>query len=224
MLALPFLLFLPAQIEIVHSADFSRTLQMNAVTATVHIVNGTEKSEGSGVVIGKKGDFVYILTARHIVHNADNLKVATYATGTYPKPNRVYDSATVVGVSKPIQDLALIRLAAKNPLLKSLSVCPPKLDEERKSFQAVSVGCGGGAAPTCILDEVLGKRKVQRAQQEGTAYFWEVDRKQVMGRSGGPLVDARGYLIGICSGTNNDKSYFCHAHEIRSFLALYGFE
>jgi hypothetical protein len=44
------------------------------------------------------------------------------------------------------------------------------------------------------------------------------------GRSGGPLVDKRGLLIGVCSGVSKDKAYFCHIDEINAFLERNGFD
>jgi S1-C subfamily serine protease len=223
MICVHLLLLFPAQVEIVPSAEFPRKLQMTAITATVRIVNVARKSEGSGVVLGRKGEFVYILTARHIVENAGRLDVSTFSAQTHPMPNRVYE-ATVMATTNSLRDLALIRLATQDEMPGSLPLFPAQFETERNPFQALSVGCSRGAAPTGLIDKVLGNRKVQRKMEEGTAFFWEVDRKQVPGRSGGPLVDRRGYLIGICSGTNQEKSYFCDIKEIRAFLKPHGLE
>lgn len=223
MFTLPLLICF-AQVEIIPSADFSRKLQLNAVAATVRIANATQKSVGSGVIVGRKGDFIYILTARHLVEKGGQLDVSTFTTATYPKPTKVYAGATVAATSKPIQDLALVRVTSADALPGSLPLCPAQLEQDRKG-QALSVGCAGGmgSEPTCLLDTLLGQKKVQREEKGDQAVFWEVDRKHVAGRSGGPLIDARGYLIGICSGTSQEKSYFIHAKEIRAFLESHGF-
>jgi S1-C subfamily serine protease len=44
------------------------------------------------------------------------------------------------------------------------------------------------------------------------------------GRSGGPLIDQRGFVIGICSGTSDGKGYFTHTHEIHRFLKQNAFD
>ena len=38
------------------------------------------------------------------------------------------------------------------------------------------------------------------------------------GRSGGPLLDADGRLIGVCSGTQEGMNYYTHPDEIRGAL------
>jgi hypothetical protein len=70
--------------------------------------------------------------------------------------------------------------------------------------------------------DVLEARRARREGRE-SALFWEVGRKEAEGRSGGGLVDRRGALLGVCSGTNKEKSYFCHVDEIRAFLKETGF-
>jgi hypothetical protein len=223
MICVSLLLLLPAQVQNEQAGEFPGKLQTAALTATVRIVNPAQKSEGSGAVLGRKGEFVYVLTARHITAKADRLEVTTFSATTYPRPTKVYE-ATVVASSTPIRDLALIRIATQDEIPGSLPLCPAQDERERKPFQALSVGCSGGAAPTCLIDQVLGNKKVQRKMEEGAAFCWEVERKQEPGRSGGPLVDQRGYLIGICSGTNREKSYFSDMKEIRAFLKPHGFE
>ena len=55
----------------VEAADFPAKVQVAAVTATVRITNGAHEAVGSGVIIGSKGDFVYI--PAHVVHREENL-------------------------------------------------------------------------------------------------------------------------------------------------------
>jgi hypothetical protein len=74
------------------------------------------------------------------------------------------------------------------------------------------------------VDEVLWKKLVRRQGAGKSAYFWELAGKQAEGRSGGPLLDKRGYLLGVCSGTNREKSYFCHTDEVRAFFKRSGFD
>jgi len=212
------------QLETVESPPFSKELQTNAVLATVRVVNLSRDSEGSGVILGRKGAFVYVLTADHVVEKADHLEVATFSASSYPKPRKVYRSVRVVARAGDTRDLALLRLVTDDPMPGSLSLCPARLVPRRKRFKALTVGCGEGEAPTCQVDEVTGKKLVRRHPGGKAASMWEVAGKQLEGRSGGPVVDKRGSLLGVCSGTNKEKSYFCHVEEVRAFLRGSGFD
>jgi hypothetical protein len=79
-------------------------------------------------------------------------------------------------------------------------------------------------APSCSVCHVNGKVLARHAAGGKAAYLWETDRKQEDGCSGGPLVDAAGHVLGVCSGTNSERSYFCHVSEVRAFLTANGFE
>jgi hypothetical protein len=95
---------------------------------------------------------------------------------------------------------------------------------ERSGFGTLAVGCSDGAAPTGLIDKTVGNKRIRREGKQGTARFWEVNREYKEGRSGGPLLDAHGHLLGMLSGTSNGRSYFCHVEEIRAFLQKEGLE
>jgi hypothetical protein len=224
MLALAFLVLIPVQVSAVESTEFPRKLQMTAITATVRIENRSRDEEGSGTIIGRKGRFIYILTAAHLVSPDDRLLVATFSRTSYPQVDKVYRSAQVVATLGDIRDLALIRIPTRDEPPGSLKVCPPQTIPEKKNFPGLAVGCTEGEAPTCSVDRIIGKKLVRRQGKGKPGYLWEVSRKHESGRSGGPLIDRRGYLLGICSGTNKQKSYFCHTEGIRAFLKQNGIE
>ena len=52
----------------------------------MRIHNLAKKTEGTGVIVGKQGPFVYILTAYHIVQDADQLEIDVFSEQSYPKP------------------------------------------------------------------------------------------------------------------------------------------
>jgi hypothetical protein len=54
------------------------------------------------------------------------------------------------------------------------------------------------------------------------AFHWEADKPQAIGRSGGPLVDTQGRVIGICSGTRENKGYYVSIYEIEASLKRNG--
>jgi S1-C subfamily serine protease len=207
-------------IETVPSPDFSREQQVAAVVATVRVVNTAQERTGSGVIVGSEGAFVYVLTAAHVVARAEGLKVQTFTAASYPEPAHVYEGGRVVARAAGLDDLALVRVAMRDRPPGTVRVCPPRLLPAEKSQPILTVGCDEGAAPTCVTDTAT-KKRVRRG--EDTGVLWELGHKPESGRSGGPVVDRQGYLVGIGSGANNDRGYACTAEAIQAFLKANGY-
>jgi len=218
------LLLVPGQIETIEAADFPAQAQIAAVTGTVRIRNLGQKADGTGVILGRKGAFVYILTAQHVIAKTERLEIATFTAASYPRPARVYRSYHVVAQTNDQRDLALLRMVTDDKMPGSLPLCPARLIPDEKDFKALTVGCAADKPPTCLLATVAGKRRVRRQAEDVPVAFWEVSSDSPEGRSGGPLVDKRGFLLGVCNGVSNDKAYFCHIEEINAFLERNGFD
>jgi S1-C subfamily serine protease len=215
------LTLLPGQFPAIESRDFSAKVQAAALGATVRVVNGTQKAEGSGVVIGRSGPYVYVLTAAHIAQKGDRLEIQTFSAKSYPKPAKVYAGVKVVAGAKTA-DLALLRLATRDAIPGLVRICPPKSVPRGKDFPALAAGCDRARAPRCRAETVQGKKRIRKEGQQGTATTWEVDRAIPPGRSGGPLLDKQGLLIGLASGAGDGKGYYCHVAEIHLFLRQNG--
>jgi serine protease Do len=205
-----------AQTGAMDPKDFPKEMQASALWATVRIVNAATSSTGSGVVVKRVGDDVYVLTAAHVVDQADKVEVHTFSAESYPKQAREYDSAVVLERSKEL-DLAVVRITMRDKLPGALPLCPKGKAPTDKDFVALTVGCNGGKAPTCLAETVNGRKLVKRPGED-EVISWEVATAPAKGRSGGPLVDKRGYVLGIASGANDGKGYFVHTEEIVKFL------
>jgi hypothetical protein len=84
------------------------------------------------------------------------------------------------------------------------------------------VGCLPEEGLTAWSTRILGKRLVRHRSDGAAEWLWEVDRMPEKGVSGGPLLDDRGYLIGIAGGVSDGRGYYCHAAGIHRFLKVNG--
>jgi S1-C subfamily serine protease len=192
------------------SDDFSDPARAAALVATVRVINPAGKSEGSGVLIKQVGDDVYLLTASHVVENGQRVQVQTFG-----RPADRFDG--VVIARSPRQDVAVVRMSCPQRVRGIARLCPPALVPDDKNFPGLTVGCIDGKSPIPRADTVLGKKRI-RTRTGIDMDAWEVEHAQEEGRSGGPLFDKRGYLLGIASGTNNGRSYYTQTEEIYRFL------
>ena len=95
MLALTLLLLAPGELPTVGGKDFSRAVQEQAVLAAVKIVT-PDGGLGTGVLIKRDGAFAYILTASHVVGNAERIEIHTFTARSHPRVDKVYSSARVL--------------------------------------------------------------------------------------------------------------------------------
>jgi len=102
-----------------------------------------------------------------------------------------------------------------------LRICPKDkvaslYSPERDPFPVLTVGVGlTEKAPVIEVDRV---RDNKQAKPDCEALFFEADREPAEGRSGGPLVDKHGNLIGICNGKRGRKGYYLFVGEIHKAL------
>jgi S1-C subfamily serine protease len=221
MIAAVLLACFPGKIETVPSTDFPKRLQVAAITATVLVVDRSRQTTGSGVIIGRSGPYVYLLTAGHLADTGAKLQVQTFSAESYPRPLATYRGIEVLE-RMAAEDLALIRIATRDVMPGVLKVCPAGAEPRDAPFLALSVGCRHGDAPTCVLSVVNGKKLVRKLGDATAAPFWELEKALARGRSGGPLIDRRGCLIGVASLASDGKSYVAHVEAVLALLKRNG--
>lgn len=185
--------------------------------ATVRVVRPAQGSDGSGVIIKQERGFVYVLTAAHLVQGSDKVEVHTFSATSYPRAAAAFRDVEVLAQARE-PDLAVLRIRSRDSIPGILPLCPKSLVPAERSFSALTSGCTAGKAPTVLVVTVGDKKRIRRPGERATTLAWEVARGSAKGRSGGPLVDRRGYVLGIASGASDGKGYFAHPQEIHRFL------
>src|ERR1035441_4398205 len=140
-----------------------------------------EQSLGSGVIVSPDG---YILTANHVIENADKVKVAL-ASG-----EKEFD-AKVIGTD-PATDTAVLKVDGKN--LSAITIADSDKLEVGDVVLAVGNPFGVGQTVTMGIVSALGRGGFGINSYEN---FIQPDAAINLGNSGGPLVDAEGRLVGI---------------------------
>jgi hypothetical protein len=115
-------------------------------------------------------------------------------------------------------DLAVLRVPATEGL-----PAPLKLAAKGTKPKAVmSFGWEKGDAPSGLEESLKGKVRLRKPGDTTAVACWEIVRKPAAGRSGGPLVDETGQVVGMASGHDGTTGYYVHADEVHAFLRLNG--
>jgi serine protease Do len=145
-----------------------------------------EQSLGSGVIVTPDG---YILTANHVVADADEIKVGVPG-------NKTVFPARVIG-KDPATDIAVLKIQSDH--LPAVTLADSDQVEVGDVVLAVGNPFGIGQTVTMGMVSALGRTLPGRNPAQGARYqdFIQTDAAINPGNSGGALVDAEGRLIGI---------------------------
>lgn len=150
----------------------------------------TQRASGSGVIVDPEG---YIVTNAHVVRGASRIRVEipTARTGQSVLARRTRVApARVIGVDEET-DLAVLRVEEKG-----LAALPFGDSDELKAGQMVlAFGSPLGLQNSVSLGIV--SSVARQLEPESPMVYIQTDASINQGNSGGPLVDARGRLIGI---------------------------
>jgi S1-C subfamily serine protease len=144
------------------------------------------KSLGSGFVIDRQGD---IVTNDHVVAGASGIRVGFSGGATYP--------ASVVGTD-PASDLAVVRVQAPASALHPLSFDDSSLATPGDPVYAIGNPFGLDRTMTAGIVSATG-RDIQAPDGLTIPKAIQTDAPINHGNSGGPLLDARGNVIGVNS-------------------------
>lgn len=162
--------------------------------------------QGSGIVVASDG---YVLTNRHVIADGDDITVTLSDGRQVP--------ALVVGTDA-LTDLALLKVNAD----RLIPITWGNSDRCKVGSPVWAVGSPFGLDRTVTFGILSGKHRMVRAS---TQYqdFMQSDVAVNPGNSGGPLVDARGTLVGINTAIVGD-TYRGVSFSIPSNLAKQVYE
>lgn len=150
-----------------------------------------EKGLGSGVVVDDRGD---ILTALHVVANADNIQL-TFADGT--------KSSAQVVATQPENDIAVLR--ASQPPQQIVPAVLGNPNAMRVGDEAYVVGNPFGLYGSMSAGVISGLDRSFRRPDGGRRLqgLIQIDAAVNPGNSGGPLVNRSGEVVGIVTALLN---------------------
>jgi S1-C subfamily serine protease len=146
----------------------------------------TQKALGSGFVIDKAG---HIITNDHVVAGARSVQVSF--------SNNESMKATVVGVD-PSSDVALLKVAARSRALTPLRLGNSDTVEVGDSVVAIGNPFGLDRSITAGIVSAL-QRPITAPNGFTIDHVIQTDAALNHGNSGGPLLNARGQVIGVNS-------------------------
>jgi S1-C subfamily serine protease len=195
--------------------EVPRSVRLDGFNATVRVTDPATDMVGTGAVIASKDGFTYIVTAAHLLTRDSAPTVETFSATKPTEADATFEKCTVLFRTTD-SDLAVVRLPAGKRIWSSLAIAPAAVTKGALE-RGWAIGCDDGKAPRLEDVAILNTKLVRKSDGEN-AKFWQTKGKTVGGRSGGPLLDAKGRLLGVCSGTQGDESYYAHADEIRKAL------
>jgi len=154
--------------------DFSDVIE-GSIKGVVSI--GTEKSAGSGFIVNESG---YIVTNRHVILGAKQIRILTFDRKTIP--------AFLVG-EDAFRDIALLRVPGiYSPLELAES------DEQEVGEKVIAIGNPLGLSFS-VTEGIISA--VHRVGPNGLSEYIQTDVSLNPGNSGGPLINTDGEVVGI---------------------------
>ena len=155
-----------------------------SVVTVVSLVDGTEVATGSGVIITADGE---VITNEHVVRGADEVRVRLSGE-TEPR-------TAVVLAADPPNDLALLRIDGAG--FRPAVIAAPDAIAVGEPVVAIGFALGLDGAATVSTGVVSALERTLLTEDGALGGLVQTDAPISSGNSGGPLVNARGEVVGI---------------------------
>ena len=173
--------------------------QLLAACVRLKVVDPTGNSYGSGTIIDVRNGEALVLTCAHLFRDSDGkgeIRVDLFGgSARGGGPQQVVGRLIGCDLEK---DVGLVGIPAPAGL-QAIHVAPPGYTL-RKGDHVATIGCSNGAPPTVQMSHV---DSIDRFR--GPANF-QVAGQPVQGRSGGGVVSADGYVIGVCNAADPEDN------------------
>jgi S1-C subfamily serine protease len=213
----------PADGPVADGGVLSSTAQWDALAASPRVLmQKGNAGTATGITLGVRDGFAYVLTASHAIpDDGAEREVQFFNREAYPRPAHRFQGVEVVAKwSAP--DLALMKVKTGPDRVPVIPLAGPGQRPTRYPFDAISVGCSNGGPPVCRVETVTAKRVAKRPG-DAFAFFWELSAPPAPGRSGGPLLDDQGRVIGVCAAAQGKSGYYTHLDEVLVGLKREGY-
>jgi S1-C subfamily serine protease len=161
---------------------------------TTVLIDG--QAPGSGVIIGRKGNNYYVLTAKHVVDTQDEYTVVTSNGKKYSLDYKLVRKLTNL-------DLAVVQFTSNDTLPVA------HLGNSEQVNQGDSIFVSGWPKVTAAITQptlqVTDGRVTGRQQGDTAGYELTYSNPTAPGMSGGPVFDANGKVIGIHGRAAGDQ-------------------
>jgi putative serine protease PepD len=155
-----------------------------SVVTVVSLVDGAEVATGSGVIITADGE---VITNEHVVRGADEVRVRLSGE-TEPR------TAEVLAADPP-NDLALLRIDGAG--FQPAVIAAPDAIAVGEPVVAIGFALGLDGAATVSTGVVSALERTLLTEDGALGGLVQTDAPISSGNSGGPLVNARGEVVGI---------------------------
>lgn len=206
-------------VSLVAAEPFGPELRQRALRATVTLTCPYSDMQrlGTGVIVGRQTGDLIVLTAHHVIADAERISVRFWPHTTAAPMS--HDVETIA--ESRASDLALLRVGSQQPPPDTLAV-PADAPPSEAEFPVLSVGSSLGQVPTCETTQVV--ERWLRSDEHGKAWYWVTSDEPEQGRSGGPLIDSAGRLLGICSRGSPGRGIYSGWEEIHALWISAGLD
>lgn len=194
----------------------ARVLQ-GTVRITQHHARG-KASVGSGLIFYEdlRRSQVFVLTAWHVVDGRGPISLEVFAAKDFPTPTERFDEGVRIVAKREQSDLAVLRFDTRMRMPSVLTI-PDVARDVNEPFQTLCCGAALGEPPTLWQANVVDTTRIEADDVRGE--FWLTDQREPFsGESGGPMVDSRGEVVGICSMGDDEEGLYIHLREIHRLL------